>query len=257
MGHWRNSSLLGLILPTALLAAWWWTSANSQSPYFPPLSRILSTFADTWFFAQFYNDLLPSVLRLCVGFGIAVICGVVLGIVLGLSRRLRQDLLPLTEFLRSMPIAALVPLGFIFLGPGSRMEISLIAFGSFWPIFVATVDGVRGVDPLMAETGRIYGLSRVRSIFVITLPAASPQIAAGIRIALAIGIATMIVANIFGSSSGLGNFVLLAQQSFDVLGTWAGLLMIGLIGVVFNGLYLFAQHRALAWHRGWRRSTEA
>ena len=66
----------------------------------------------------------------------------------------------------------------------------------------------------------------------------------------------MVIANIFGATSGLGYFVIQAQQSFDVLGTWAGLLMIGLIGVLANGLYLIVQHRLLAWHRGWRASTE-
>jgi ABC-type nitrate/sulfonate/bicarbonate transport system permease component len=90
----------------------------------------------------------------------------------------------------------------------------------------------------------------------IVMPAALPQIAAGVRIAIAIAIATMLIANMFGSSGGLGYFVILAQQSFDILATWAGLLMIGLVGVVLSGLFALLQHRALAWHRGWRGTLD-
>jgi ABC-type nitrate/sulfonate/bicarbonate transport system permease component len=137
------------------------------------------------------------------------------------------------------------------------MEIALVAFGSCWPILLATVDGVRGVEPIMLETGRVYGLSKRQLIRMIILPAALPQIAAGVRIAIAYGIATMLIANMFGSSAGLGYFVVLAQQSFDVLSTWGGLVVIGLIGCALSGLYAFGQHHMLAWHRGWRKAGEA
>ena len=248
-----GSPLVGLILPAVLLMMWWVLSRNSTSPYFPPLPKILAAFVDTWFFAHFHSDLAPSVLRLLGGLAIAIVLGAGAGLVIGNSARLRRDVMLVVEFFRAMPIAALVPLAFVFVGPGATMEIALIAFGSFWPVLIATMHGVMAVDPTMLETARVFRVSKTRRLFLIVLPAASPQIAAGIRIALAISIATMIVANLFGASNGLGNFVFLAQQSFDVLSTWAGLLMIGLIGLVLNGLYLLLQYRALAWHRGWRR----
>jgi sulfonate transport system permease protein len=243
-------------VPVVLIALWWVLSAHSTSPYFLPLTDILNGFVQTWKGSNLTTDLLPSVLHFLVGFAIALLAGISIGLLLGLSPRARRDLSPLTEFARALPIAALVPVGLVILGPGATMETALIAFGSVWPILVASTDGVRGVDPVLLDTARAYGLSERQRIRMIILPAALPQIAAGARIGLGIGIATMVIANIFGATSGLGYFVIQAQQTFDVRGTWAGLLMIGLIGVIANGLFLIVQHRLLAWHRGWRGSTE-
>jgi ABC-type nitrate/sulfonate/bicarbonate transport system permease component len=229
-------------VPIVLIALWWVLSAHSTSPYFLPLKDILNAFVQTWKGSNLTTDLLPSVLRFLVGFAIALLAGISIGLLLGLSSRARRDLSPLTEFARALPIAALVPVGLVILGPGATMETALIAFGS--------------VDPVLLDTARAYGLSGRQRIRMVILPAALPQIAAGARIGIGIGIATMVIANIFGATSGLGYFVIQAQQSFDVRGTWAGLLMIGLIGVLANGLFLIVQHRLLAWHRGWRGSTE-
>src|SRR5213595_290208 len=73
---------------------------------------------------------------------------------LGLSPRFRRNVAPLTEFARAMPIAALVPVGLILLGPGTAMEASLIGFAAFFPILLSTTDGVRGVDPVTLEMAR-------------------------------------------------------------------------------------------------------
>jgi ABC-type nitrate/sulfonate/bicarbonate transport system permease component len=249
--------VLELLVPVLLILLWWFASANSRSIYFPSLEKILVKFADTWLFAHFMSDLVPSVATFVVGFSIALVLGVSLGALLGLSRRARRNLSPLTEFFRATPVSALVPIALILFGRGFAMEIPILAFGSLWPILLSTADGVRGVDPIMIETGRAYGLSRRQQIFKIIMPAALPQIAAGVRIAIAAAIATMVFANMFGSTNGLGYFVIVAQQRFDITGTWAGLLMIAIIGCCASLLYVLAQHWTLAWHRGWRRSTDA
>jgi ABC-type nitrate/sulfonate/bicarbonate transport system permease component len=251
-----NQAAIALVVPVVLVALWWVLSANSASPYFPPLQDLLRSFKDTWNGDALTTNVLPSVVRLFAGFAIAIVVGVSGGILLGLSPRARRDLRPVTEYFRATPVAALVPLALVLFGAGAKMEIILIAFASTWPILVATADGVRGADPLMLEMARVYGLSSRQRIRTITLPAALPQIMAGIRIATAIAVATMVIANMFGSSAGLGYFVVTAQQSFDIQGTWTGLFMIGLIGSVVTGLLLLAQRRLLAWHRGWRAAAK-
>jgi ABC-type nitrate/sulfonate/bicarbonate transport system permease component len=154
-----------------------------------------------------------------------------------------------------MPIAALVPMALILFGAGPQMEIALIAFGCCWPILVSTTDGVRGADPMMAEVARVYGLTPRQRVLRITLPSALPQIFAGLRIALAIGVATMVIANMFGSANGLGYFIIDAQQSFSVTRMWAGILMIGLVGATASMVLAAVQYWLLAWHRGWRASV--
>jgi ABC-type nitrate/sulfonate/bicarbonate transport system permease component len=140
----------------------------------------------------------------------------------------------------------------VIAGPGAKMEIFSIALGSCWPILLNTVDGVRGVEPTMLENAEVYGLSRLQRVRTVVVPAAMPQVFAGLRVALAVGIAVMVVANMIGSTSGIGYLVITAQQSFDVKASWAGIVMIGLIGLLANALFVVIQHRVLAWHRGWR-----
>jgi ABC-type nitrate/sulfonate/bicarbonate transport system permease component len=244
-----------LALPALLLVLWWVLSADSDSPYWPPLSEILEAFRELWFFEHLSSDVLPSVWHLAAGFAIAAAIGIALGVLLGLSPRARRDAAPLTEFFRSMPIAALVPISLIVFGPGAQMEIALIAFGCCWPVLVSTADGVRSVEPTMLDTARVYGLSARQRMLRVTLPAALPQTFAGLRIALAIGVATMIISNMFGSGSGLGFFVINAQQTYAVRDMWAGIILIGLIGALASLVLVAIEHRLLRWHRGWRAAS--
>jgi ABC-type nitrate/sulfonate/bicarbonate transport system permease component len=244
-----------LALPVALVVLWWVLSADSDSPYWPPLSEILTAFRELWFFEHFSSDLLPSVWHLAAGFAIAAVVGIALGVALGLSPRARRNVAPLTEFSRSMPIAALVPISLIIFGPGAQMEIALIAFGCCWPILVSTADGVRSVEPTMLETARVYGLNRRQQMLRVTLPGALPQAFAGLRVALAIGVATMIISNMFGSGKGLGFFVINAQQTYHVRDMWAGIILIGLIGALASAILVAIEWRALRWHRGWRAAA--
>jgi sulfonate transport system permease protein len=247
---------LELVLPAALVALWWVLSADSESAYFPPLSENLTVFGETWFFESFTSDLLPSLIRFAAGFALAIVIGVLIGVALGLSPRARRDLQPVTEFFRAMPIAALVPAGLIVFGPGAKLEILTIAFAACWPILISTADGVRGVDPAMLDMARVYGVPRRERIMRVTLPAAMPRIVAGLRIALAIALATMVVANMIAGSHGLGAFIIEAQRTFDIESMWAGIIALGIIGYLFNAIFIAVQTHALAWHRGWRAATD-
>lgn len=241
-----------LAAPLVLVAAWWILSAGSTSPYFLPLSEIVDGFKQTWTTERMVDDLLPTVRALLIGFTVAVVAGMAGGVALGLSARARRDLRPITEFLRSMPVVALVPIGLVVLGPGQRMEAALVAFAATWPILVSTADGVRAADRVMIDTARVYGVPARRRLLRVTIPAAMPQVVAGVRIAVAAAVGTVIVANMLASSSGLGYVVISAQQSFNIRETWAGLLMIGLVGSALTCAVVLAERVLLGWHRQYR-----
>ena len=247
--------LMGLVLPAVVFVAWWFLSADSASPYFPPLSQSLEAFADAWLFDRFLSDLVPSIWRFLSGLALGTIAGLVLGTFMGLSPRLRRDLSPMTEFVRSIPTAGLVPPALLLFGAGYRMETLLVAAAVFFPILISTTDGVRGVDPVNVEVARCYGLSPSQRLWRVIVPAATPQILAGARIALSIGLAAMVIANMTASNSGLGYFIIDAKTRFDLSAMWAGLIMIGLLGYLANAGFLLLQRRLLAWHRGWRGAT--
>jgi sulfonate transport system permease protein len=245
---------LELLTPIALIAVWWWQSAGSKSPYFPPLSSIVSDFSSIYLWHGITNDVFYSLGHFAIGFAFGVTLGFLVGLVLGLSPRTRRNVAPVAEFFRAMPVVAIIPIGLVMVGPGLILEAGLIAIGSTWAVMLNTADGVRGVEPIVVETARSYGLSRSQQIRTIIVPAAMPQVLAGVRVAVGLGVTVMVVANMFVSTTGLGAQVAIAQENFQIKDAWAGILMIAVVGLAITGVYTVIHNRVLSWHRGWRAS---
>jgi ABC-type nitrate/sulfonate/bicarbonate transport system permease component len=246
--------LLALGLPVLLVAGWWVATANSTSFFWPPLSRILGVFPDTWFTGRFTADVVPSLLRLAAGYLLALAVGVALGTAVGSSRRLRAVLEPVLEFLRAIPPPVLVPIIILFAGIGDGMKVLVIVSGCVWPVLLNTIEGVRGLDEVLRDTASCYRLGRRSRFLHLTLRGASPQIAAGARQALSIGIILMVISEMFAASNGLGFTIVQFQRSFAIPQMWSGIILLGLIGVVLAMLFRLVESRALAWYTGLRRS---
>lgn len=235
-------------LPVALIVVWLVASAGSKSLYFPPLSRILETTASVWFFEGIVTDLVPSILRILVGFGLALVVGISFGVFLGLLPKFEETIRPILEFLRATPGVAILPIATIFLGIGDEMKIFLIALAAMWPILLNTIDGVRSVEPVLLAMARSYRLTRKDRIVQIYMPNAAPAIFAGGRLSLAIATVVMVVTEMVGSPGGIGYFVLDAQRSFQMLNMWSGIVMLGLLGYALNLVFRFVETHILAWH---------
>jgi ABC-type nitrate/sulfonate/bicarbonate transport system permease component len=249
------ATTLEIAVPLALLVLWGVLSADSDTYYFPPLTDILQTFMDTWVFERFGSDVVPSLTRLAVGYGIACVVAVAAGLALGLSRPLRRATDPIVQFLRSIPPPALLPFGILVLGVGNAMKVFIIAFVCLWPVLLNTIDGVAGVDPTLRETARVYDIGPVDRILRVTLPAAAPQIFAGMRTALSLALILMVISEMVGSTNGIGYFVLEAQRAFAIPEMWSGILLLGILGYVLNAVFLLVERRVLRWHRGSRASA--
>lgn len=237
-----------LWLPIVLIIVWLVLSAGSTSFYFPSLSNIMDKFFEIWFFDGIVTDLLPSLGRIFMGFGFALLVGVLGGVGLGLLRRTEEAFRPLLEFLRSTPGVALLPVATLFLGIGQEMKVFMIALACMWPILLNTIDGVRSVEPVLLQAAKSYQLTLIERIRFIYIPNAAPQIFAGGRISLAIATVVLVVTEMIGSPGGLGYFVLNAQRNFDILSMWTGIIMLGLLGYVLNFLFRLAENRLLRWH---------
>lgn len=245
-----------IAVPVTLLAAWqlWTVRANSQ--YFPRLSTILVEFRELWLFSQFAEHVVPSLERIGLGFAIAAVLGVALGIPLGLSRWGRLLAMPHIEYWRNLPPPALLPISVILLNSiGNLQKVSFIAFFCLWPVLLNTIDGVRGIDPTLLDTARSYGLGGFERVRRIVLPAALPQISAGMRNSLSLAVIMMVLAEYFSSTSGVGYVLLISKNTFELAPMWAAILLIGLLGYLLNVLFILAERRFLAWHRGWRAAT--
>jgi ABC-type nitrate/sulfonate/bicarbonate transport system permease component len=246
---------LELAVPVALLVLWGVWSSGSDTYYFPPLTDILSTFADTWLFERVGSDVVPSLVRLGLGYAIACVVAVAAGLALGLSPALRRATDPMVQFLRAIPPPALLPFGILVLGVGTSMKVFIIAFVCLWPVLLNTIDGVAGVDPTLRETARVYGIGPRDRLLRVTLPSAAPQIFAGMRTSLSLALILMVISEMVASTNGIGYFVLQSQRSFAIPEMWSGILLLGILGYVLNAVFLLVERRVLRWHRGSRASA--
>lgn len=244
-------------LPLLLLAVLWFTFRESSSPYFPSLEIIWQAFISLWGGGFVVDALLPSIARVLGGMIIAIIAGILLGLVIGSSRILTSALNPVLDFFRALPKAALLPPLIVLMGVGDSMKIFIIAFGAFWPVLLNMIDGVRSVDHVALQTMRVYGITPLQRLFQVTLPASSPAAFIGVKVAFAIGLVMMVVSEMVGSAEGLGGFVLLAQQTFSIPNMWAGIIVIGLLGFFFSLILKSVEKILLGWYHGWKKAGES
>jgi ABC-type nitrate/sulfonate/bicarbonate transport system permease component len=246
---------LEVTVPLLVLALWALLSAGSNTYYLPPLTDIFQAFADTWLFERVGSDVVPSLLRMGAGYAIACALGVGLGLLLGMRPRARRAAAPIVEFLRAIPPPALLPFAILVIGVGASMKIFIIAFVCLWPVLLNTIDGVTGVDLTLRETARAYRIPTADRLRRILLPAAAPQIFAGMRTSVSLALILMVISEMVASTNGIGYFVLEKQRTFAITEMWAGILLLGILGYVLNGLFTLVERRVLRWHRGARASA--
>lgn len=237
-------------LPLVLVGLWWVLTAGEANFFAPIPPQLFSTFIETWIGPRLRTDVLPSVGRFFIGVAAAIVLGIALGLLIGLNRGLRAFSEPVLEFFRAIPPPVLVPVLMLVVGVNDTMKVAVIISGCIWPILLNTIEGVRGIDPVQNETSRsyrIHGLSQVRYQI---LPSAAPQILAGIRLSLPIGLILMVISEMFASSSGLGFTIVRFQRMFAIPEMWSGILALGLIGFSVASLFKAIEKRILRWYFG-------
>jgi sulfonate transport system permease protein len=244
--------LLALWLPVVLLVGWWFLSANSTSPYFPPLQVILQSVWDEWVIGDAKTQLWPSLRHLALGFIGGSLLGVLGGALLWRLPVLRKGTNPIVYFLYVLPAPALLPAMIALFGLGEARQVALIAFGATWPALLNTLDGMRGIDQVKFDTARAMKFSSLRTVTAVVLPGASPQIAAGLRASLQVSIILMVVSEMIAASEGIGYFILYAQTVFAIVTMWSGIVVLSVLGTLLNYLFVFAEHRLLGWYHGSR-----
>lgn len=237
-----------LWLPIVLIAVWWIGSANSANPYVPSLERIFETMWRDLSDGTITNGALFSLTNLAVGLGAAIVIGVALGLLLGESKWMFDTVSPLIHFIRSVPQAALVPLIIGAFGIGAGPKMWAIGFACVWPILLNTIDGVLGTELTIRRVSKVYRIPRGLYFRKVVLPSAMPQIVAGVRVALPIGIVVMVVSELFAAKEGLGYYILNSSSRFKVPETWAGALLVGVIGYLLSLLFVVIERRVLRWY---------
>jgi ABC-type nitrate/sulfonate/bicarbonate transport system permease component len=241
-----------------ILVVWEVAARTGGSVFLPPVSDIAGRFVELWLSGSprkfFTSDLLREHLfasgsRIVLGWGAAIVVGVLVGTMIGLVSTLRLMTAPMLRFAMSVPASALLPIAIGFFGITNMMNSFLIAFASVWTILINTADGVGAIDQQFRRTARSMRLGRFRLFFKVILPAASPQIFAGLRTSVGIVLAMMVLGELYAASDGVGFFIALSDRQFHYLDMWAGVALVALVGIVLNLAFSVVERRVLAWHR--------
>jgi ABC-type nitrate/sulfonate/bicarbonate transport system permease component len=237
-----------LWLPVALVVAVFLLSMGSTNIYFPPATVVVGTIADGFGGGELGSALRYSLTNFACGFVIAGVVGIAGGLFLGERPSVRSAFEPLLNFVRSLPFVALVPIFIVALGITAAPKIALIALGCLWPVLLNTTDGVRAIAPAIRETSRSYRIGSALRLRRVTVMASLPQIFAGLRIALSVGIVLVVVSEMYGSTEGIGYYILFSAQRFAIAETWAGTFVLAAVGYLLNVIFVWIEHLTLGWY---------
>ena len=242
---------LGSLVPLILvLAAWQLASSAGVLPksVLPPLVDVFKALYGLVASGEIFPHTAASLMRAGTGFLAAVIAGIVLGITMARVRAVQLAVEPLLLLIYPVPKPALIPLFMIWLGIGDFSKIAVIALACLLPVVVATFNGARSVDPVLLWSARARGTSERRLLWRVVLPAIAPQIATGVRTAIAIAIIVLVSSEFLSAQEGLGYLI----SNYGGVGAddamLAVVIWLAAIGYALDRLYLAGLRRFMAWH---------
>ena len=238
---------LGLLVPVALLAVWWGTTAAGLVPPYqlPGPVAVWEAAVDLVDRGQLGHHVAISTQRVLIGFAAGAAAGLAIGSLVGLSKLGDLLLAPTLGAIRAVPSLAWVPLLILWLKIGEESKITLIAIGAFFPVYTTISAALRHVDPHLVEAGRAFGLRGLRLLSVVQLPAVLPSLVAGLRLALAQSWLFLVAAELIASSMGLGFLLNDSQQNGRVDRILLAIVLLAVLGKLTDALIGLAERRLL------------
>ncbi|WP_326557983.1 ABC transporter permease [Micromonospora sp. NBC_01796] len=238
----------GLLVPLALLATWQAVvAAHVYAPaQLPPPYDVVLALRELLGRGELWHHVAISTQRVLIGFVLGSGAGLALGGLVGLSAPVRVLLSPTVQALRAIPSLAWVPLLLLWLGIGETPKVVLVAIGAFFPVYTTVASALAHVDPHFIEVGRAYGRTGVRLLGTVLLPAATPPVLAGLRLAMAQSWLFLVAAELIASSMGLGFLLIDSQNTGRTDVILLAILMLALLGKLSDTLLALAERRLLA-----------
>jgi ABC-type nitrate/sulfonate/bicarbonate transport system permease component len=239
------------IVPLLLVAALWQVASMTgmlPNAVLPAFSDVVVALVGLVTSGEIFPDTAASFLRAGAGFAIAVVLGVTLGLLMARVRAVQRAVEPILLVIYPVPKPALIPLFMVWLGIGDISKITVIALSCLLPVVVSTFNGARGVDEMLLWSARARGTPERRLLWRIVLPAALPQIATGVRTAIAIAIIVLVSSEFISAEHGLGFLIF----SYGGVGAddamLAVILYLTTLGYLLDCAYVAGLRRLMAWH---------
>ncbi len=238
--HTVATIILGVIV-------WQVAAAHTSTLIMAPLGDIWDAFLDGIRSGQLPSDAWESLQGFLIGFAIAIVAGIAIGVLMAVSKVIFDFLDPWLSAMYSTPLIALAPLYIIIFGIGGTTRIAVVVTMALFPIVLNTSAGIRTADPNLVETARSFGANRWQVFGKVLMPSSIPFIITGLRLAVGRGLMGIVVAEFFGSTSGLGYRVFTSSQTFDTPAVWMGVFVLAAIGVISIRLMYILERKIAPW----------
>jgi NitT/TauT family transport system permease protein len=245
----HENALLGLTAIVVFLAFWeaavglgWVNPLFTSSP-----SRIAVTAVQMFADGGILYDLEVSGLEFAVGYGLAVLVGVPLGILMGWYRRLNAVLDPFVSALYATPRIALLPLVMIWFGIGFASKVAIVFLGAVFPILVNTITGVRTIDADFVKVARSFGCNDRQLFLTVALPSSVPLLLSGLRLGLGHALIGIVVGEMYGAAHGIGFLIATSGARFQTDKVMVGIIIIALTGIVLTEVLRVIERRFERW----------
>lgn len=245
----RGESLTGLYVLTLVLGIglWWGVAVISDNDLAPLPPEVLASFIEGFRDGWLVEATLVSLGRVLTGFVLGVALAIPAGFLMGWYWLARGLLEPWVQFFRTVPPLALIPLVIVFLGIGESAKVFIIFLASFLACVIAVFQGVKNVDNTLINAARVLGAKDGTIFLRVVIPASTPFIFVGMRVALGSSWATLVASELLGASSGIGRLMQVAQQFLQTDRIVVGIIVIGVLGFVMDRLLLLAERRLTSW----------
>lgn len=247
----QSKKIWGLLFLLFLILFWEVLSQNDIIPklFLPPPSQIALSFKKLFLSYDHWANIWSTFSRMIRGYSLGIFIAVTLGVIMGSSKTANQIFDPLVQLLRPIPSSAVIPVAILFFGIDDSMKIFVVAFACTWPILINTIEGMKNVDPIQIDTGKVFGMNEFEIIKDIKLPNAAPFIVSGMKISLAVSLALTITSEMVSGVDGLGLFILKTQGSFRIPEMYAGIITVALLGFSLHLIFVQAERKLLRWNR--------
>lgn len=253
-----TSTAVGLGGIVAALLIWQGAAASGAAGgSLPQLGRVFGRLGMLAASPDFWSALGATIGIAFLGLIAAIVCGVVVGILVGSFEPVRYATRAVLEFLKPIPPIVILPLVVLVLGPTGEMSWFLVFLGCLLPVVMQTVDGVHGTDPVAQDTARSYGMPPAEILGRVVLPSALPYIGTAVRVTAPAALIITVVAGLLGGGPGLGQSLYLAQAGGDFATMYALVVVLGALGLVFQAVTQCAERRLLHWHESFREAVHS
>ena len=239
-----------IVLTLALLALWelYVRTRQVSAQILPSPIAIVQALMNNW--SIIYDNTLQTLLETVLGLTLAALLGLLLAITLDISNWMRRAVYPLLITSQTIPIIALAPLLLIWIGYDIRPKLIVVTLYCFFPIAVATVDGLASAEPELIKLLHSMRATRWQILRLVRLPGAMPAFFSGLRIAAAYSVIGAIVGEYVGAEKGLGIYMQKAANSFATINVFAAILVTTILSLLLFGLVSLIERLALPWYHG-------